>query len=184
MDAGKLALPAALAALLVAMPLDHVQAQGRGGVRGHSQAQGRSQSRQQAEQQRGGGAAGQQAAHRESNAARQQIRTKLKDRDVYGREIMTDEERERYRDRVNAASTDSEWARIRQQHQNEMTARARSQGYMLSPPVYGQHMMTAKERKQYTKRLESAKSDAEREQVRTEHMDMMRERAAELGINP
>jgi hypothetical protein len=97
---------------------------------------------------------------------------------------MSNEERRQYRDRVNAAVSNREYAEIRAQHMNEMQARARAQGQPLDPPIYGEHMLTREERNEYRNRIQSAESAAERERVQAEHRDMIRERAMLLGLDP
>lgn len=112
------------------------------------------------------------------------MRDRLRNRDIYGGDLMSSEERRQYRDRVNAASSDREWAQMREQHMNEMRARAQAQGSPLPAPVYGEHMMTRQERNEYQQRIGSAASAAERERIQSEHREMIRARAAQLGLDP
>jgi preprotein translocase subunit SecD len=107
---------------------------------------------------------------------------RMRDDDIYGSEMMTAEERERYRTRLNKAQTDREWAQIRAEHQAEIQQRAKLAGKPIDPPVYGQHMMSAEERARYTKRLQDAAGAAEREQIQNEHREFIRNRARELGM--
>ena len=111
-----------------------------------------------------------------------QIRERMPDETIYGREMMTAEERERYRKELDSASNDREWSRLRAEHQREMQARARAQGRQLDPPMFGEHMMTMEERNRYTQRMQAATSDAEKARIREEHQQMMMQRAHELGI--
>lgn len=55
---------------------------------------------------------------------------------IYGRQLMTQQERIEYRDRLRAAKTAEERAEIRQQHHEAMQVRARERGVTLpeTPP--------------------------------------------------
>jgi len=117
-------------------------------------------------------------------AAEQRLRRELTDDEIYGHEMMTAEERERYREKLNAAASDKEWAQLRAEHQEAMQARAEAQSRALEAPVYGQHMMTAEEQKRFIERMQAAASEAEREEVREQHRDTINARAKEFGIDP
>ena len=58
---------------------------------------------------------------------------------VYGRQLMTEQERNIYRERMLAAQTAEERERIRQEHHEQMQERARAQGLSLpdTPPSRG-----------------------------------------------
>ena len=174
---------AAATALLLAgtIAIETADAQGRGyGGRGQEQGQGQSPGPQQ-----GRGSMPAQAQGRGSGPMvmqQSEIRERIRTRDIYGRDLMSAEERRRYLERVNAATSDGEWARIREQHMNEMRSRAQSRQQTLEPPVFGQHMMTRQERNEYTRRLESAQSDGERMRIQNEHQETMRNRARMLGL--
>ena len=124
-----------------------------------------------------------QKMDREKSMRQKQLKERIRDGDIYGREFMSRQERNEYRQRLNGAAGDKEWAQIRAEHQTMIQERARSQGKTLDPPVYGRHMMTVEERKRYTKRLQAADSDSERERIREEHREMIRERARDLGVD-
>lgn len=49
-------------------------------------------------------------------------------------------------------------------------------------PVYGSQLMTAEERDAYRARMRSAKTQAERDQLRQEHHAAMQQRAKERGV--
>jgi hypothetical protein len=51
-----------------------------------------------------------------------------------------------------------------------------------TPVVHGSQMMTRQERTEYRARLRSAKTAEEREQIRQEHHERMKERARERGL--
>lgn len=48
--------------------------------------------------------------------------------------------------------------------------------------IYGSQMMTPEERNEYQTRMRNAGSDEEREQIRAEHHERMRERAEKMGV--
>jgi hypothetical protein len=113
-----------------------------------------------------------------------QDRDRIRDQDMYGSHLMSAEERQRYRDRLQNAANDREWAQLRAEHQEEMQARARAQGVELEPPIYGQHMMTMEERNRFATRMQDARGETEREMIRNEHREFIRSRARELGMEP
>lgn len=119
---------------------------------------------------------------RDHVALHTQDRDRLQDQDIYGTALMSAEERAAYRERLANAQTDQEWAQIRAEHERAMQTRAEQRGTDLAPPIYGQFMMTISERAQYRQRLETATSDGERAQIRSEHAERMQERARELGV--
>jgi hypothetical protein len=65
--------------------------------------------------------------------AQQQIR----DRDIYGYQMMTSQERNEYRNRMRTATTAEERERIRAEHHAQMLARAKERGVKLpeEPPA-------------------------------------------------
>ena len=111
-----------------------------------------------------------------------QVREHMPDHGMYGQQMMTVEERERYRQRLANARDDREWSQMRAEHQREMQARAKAQGKPLDPPIFGQHMMTMEEQKRYTERMQAATTEADKARIREEHQQMMMQRARELGI--
>lgn len=153
---------------VAALALDASYGQGRGS--------GDAQQKQQGQMQKD--------MHQKSHMTQQQkhVREHMPDHGMYGHEMMTVEERERYRQQLDNARSDREWSQLRAEHQREMQARARAQGRQLDPPVFGQHMMTMEEQKRYSDRMQAAKNDEERVRIRQEHQQMMMERASELGI--
>lgn len=48
--------------------------------------------------------------------------------------------------------------------------------------VYGSQLMTREERREHREKMRSAKTAEEREQIRKEHHDKMKERAKERGV--
>ena len=114
--------------------------------------------------------------------ARTTIRHRLRDDDIYGREMMTRRELENYRARLDSAKNDREWVRLRAEHQQQMEQRASQRGVAIDPAVYGQHMMTREERLRFNQRLSNATSAEQREGIRNEHRLMIEQRARELGL--
>ena len=53
---------------------------------------------------------------------------------IYGAELMTREEREQYRKRIDEASGDDARARVRAQHRERVRERARQRGVALREP--------------------------------------------------
>ena len=49
-------------------------------------------------------------------------------------------------------------------------------------PIYGSQLMTQQERQEFRTRMRNAASAEEREQIRNEHHEQMRKRAAEMGV--
>ena len=49
--------------------------------------------------------------------------------------------------------------------------------------IYGSQMMTEQERNEYRARMQSAKTNEEREEIRMEHHEMMKKRADEQGFS-
>ena len=80
--------------------------------------------------------AGPQAEPRE-----QQIRpgstSRGHDGNIFGYQLMTERERNEYRERLRAASNDEELSQIRREHWARMQARARERGVTLSGPKAG-----------------------------------------------
>jgi hypothetical protein len=161
---------------VAALALDASYAQGRGS--------GGGQQKQQVPQAQQGQGQMHQDMHQKSQMSQQQkhMREHMPDEAMYGHEMMTAEERERYRQQLSSARNDREWSQMRAEHQREMQARAKAQGRPLNAPIFGEHMMTMEERNRYTQRMQAANSDAERAQIRAEHQQMMMQRARELGI--
>ncbi|WP_206607739.1 hypothetical protein [Ferruginivarius sediminum] len=60
------------------------------------------------------------------------------DRPIYGRQLMTQQEMEHYRERMRSAESEEERRRIRAEHHAEMQGRARERGVQLpEKPGYG-----------------------------------------------
>ena len=55
-------------------------------------------------------------------------------------------------------------------------------GAQSQQPIYGSQLMTQQERLEYEERIRSAKSQAERQRIRSEHHVQMQERARQKGV--
>ena len=161
---------------VAALALEASYGQGRGS--------GAGQQKQQVPQGQQGQGQMQKDMHQQTHKSKKQkhVREHMPDHAIYGQEMMTAEERERYRQRLDNARNDQEWSQIRAEHQREMQAKAKAQGRQLDPPVFGQHMMTMEERNRYTQKMQAARTEEERTRIRQEHQQMMMQRAHELGI--
>jgi hypothetical protein len=72
---------------------------------------------------------------------------------------------------------------MQQQHQQEIQVRAQQRGVAVDPPVYGQAMMTAREQARYRDRVEGARNERRRAEIRAEHQVEMQQRARMLGMD-
>jgi ferritin-like protein len=108
--------------------------------------------------------------------------------------LLTSEERSRFHQEMQQASTDAERTRIRTEHRNIIAERARELGVDApfgpgtgAGPAQNRYLMslllTDQERSQFHERMRMAGSDAERDRIRNEHRDMVHSRAREMGID-
>lgn len=63
----------------------------------------------------------------------------IKDDQIYGSKLMTDQERNEYRNRMRTAKTDQEREQIRNEHHKQMQSRAKERGLNMpdEPPMRG-----------------------------------------------
>jgi hypothetical protein len=108
--------------------------------------------------------------------------TQIRDQDLYGSSLMSSAEREQYRQRLQSATTDQEWARAGSEHQEQMQMRARTQNAAIEPPIYGQYMLTTEEQARYREQLRTATNEQARIRVREQEQNTVRARAGELGV--
>jgi hypothetical protein len=110
----------------------------------------------------------------------------MKDQDIYGSELMTEAERNRYREQLGKSDEQGLGQEFQIQHEMTMQKRALHQGVDLVPPgqgpVYGGELMSVQERNEYREQLRLAKSETDRAQLQTRHQEQMRERARALNI--
>lgn len=73
-----------------------------------------------------------------------QVQDQLQDKDqlqdqIYGSQLMTQQERNQYREKIRAATTAQEREKIRNEHHDAMKVRAKERGVIIpnEPPVVG-----------------------------------------------
>lgn len=113
------------------------------------------------------------------------------DTPVYGRNLMTAEERDQHRERMRAATTEQERTRIRSEHRKRMQARAQKRNVPLPDAaapagagrsVRGRDLMTPEERKRHREEMRTKATPEEREKARKEKHEEMKERAKKKGV--
>jgi hypothetical protein len=139
---------------------------------------------------------------RDQDRDRDRDRDQDRDRDrIYAAELMSEQERTAYHDRLRALATEQERIEYRLQHQREMQARAQQRGVKAGTPptraqleqqerlrqqerqqVYGYSLMSQAELERYRERMRAARNDGERAQIRAEHQREMQERARQRGV--
>jgi hypothetical protein len=169
------------------------------GSQAYSQGHGEPGQGQQREQTQSGGpqqSRGEQQIDRDRDQDRTQDRdrdqtrdrlhvqdaTQIRDQDLYGSSLMSSAEREQYRQRLQSATTDQEWARVGSEHQEQMQMRARTQNAAIEPPIYGQYMVTTEEQARYREQLRTATNEQARIRVREQQQSTVQARARELGV--
>lgn len=111
--------------------------------------------------------------------------SRLQDDDIYGRELLSAEERNAYRRQLQEAASAEERRRIEEQHREMVHQRAEERGVQLAPPgrgIYGGAMMSVEERARYREQLHMLDSDAARRQFMSEHRQSMQQRAQAEGV--
>ena len=110
----------------------------------------------------------------------------LSDDDIYGRELMSAEERNAYRKQLQAAGTREERARIEAAHRHEILVRAEQRNVNIAPPgkgIYGGALMSVEERSRYREQLRQLDSDPQaRAKFMSGHRATMQARAREQGV--
>lgn len=109
------------------------------------------------------------------------------DGDIYGSELMSAAERDRYREQLGMQTSDAAREQFQLQHEQAMQRRAREQGKDLVPPgqgpVYGGELMTVQERNAYREQLRHIDSDEERASFEARHREKMDQRAIALNLD-
>ena len=79
------------------------------------------------------------AADQTRDQTRLQTQAQIRDDQIYGSQLMTQQERNEYRARLGAAKTVQQQEQIRNEHHKQMQARARERGVKLPdvPPARG-----------------------------------------------
>ncbi len=105
----------------------------------------------------------------------------LRNEDIYGSVLMTEEELKQYRNQLMNRETVQAREQYQAQHEEMMQERAQKQGKDLVPPgqgpIYGGELMTVQERNQYREQLRHMDSDEEREKFQARHREQMNLRA-------
>jgi hypothetical protein len=73
-------------------------------------------------------------------------------------------------------------AQDRTQTQSETRTQAQTRQTISDRDIYGSQMMTRQERNAYRQKMQAAKTLEERERIRTEHHEQMKQRAQARGI--
>lgn len=112
---------------------------------------------------------------------------RLADQDIYGSELMTVEERNRYRRNLKAAKTKSAKEKLQVRHEKKMQERAKKQSKDLVPPgqgeIYGGEMMTVQERNEYREKQRHYSAGEGLEELQAQHREEMQKRALALGLD-
>lgn len=125
------------------------QGQGRGQAQGQGQGQGQGQAQGQGQGQNQGQDQGQQKAKEKQKSGDQdELPAQDRDRDqdrqrdrpdeaqpIYGRELMTEQERREYQVRMRNLETEEERRAYREEHHRQMQSRAAERGMTLPEPA-------------------------------------------------
>jgi len=108
----------------------------------------------------------------------------IKDAEIYGSDLMSEEERNQYRKQLQNMKTVEERNQYQAQHEKMMQERAQKQGKDLVPPgqgpIFGGELMTVQERNQYREQLRQIGTEEERTQFMAQHREKMQLRAKAL----
>ena len=121
---------------------------------------------------------------RDQDRIHQDAAASLKNADIYGSALMTEQERNQYRHQLQSMESAQEREQFQAQHEKQMQERAQKQGVDLVPPgqgpIYGGELMTVQERNQYREQLRNMESAEEAEKFQAQHREKMRQRAEAL----
>lgn len=81
-----------------------------------------------------------------------------------------------------ALAADQDQLQTPDKNQTRDEDRLRTRDQVQSRQIYGAQLMTRQERNEYRARMRAAKTVQEREQIRKEHHERMKERAKERGV--
>ena len=111
----------------------------------------------------------------------------LREEDIYGSTMMTDEELKLYRNQLENMETVEAREHYQIKHEAKMHERAQLQGKDLVPPgqgpIYGGELMTVQERNKYREQLRHMDSEEEREKFQAQHQEQMNLRAKALELD-
>jgi len=110
----------------------------------------------------------------------------VRNQDVYGIALMTEDELNQYRKQRSKANTQQAREQYELQHEEKMWERAQKQSRDLVPPgqgvIYGGELMTVQERNQYREQLRRMDSEEERQKYKAQHRDKLNRRAEALSL--
>ena len=111
----------------------------------------------------------------------------LRDEDIYGSELMSSAERDRYREQLQLQTSETERKQFQLEHEQTMRQRAWQQGKDLVPPgqgsVYGGELMTVQERNAYREQLRQIEAEEDRARFEARHRERMDQRARALRLD-
>ena len=111
----------------------------------------------------------------------------LRDQDIYGSALMSQEELKQYRNQLMNMETVEAREQYQTKHEAKMQERAQLQGKDLIPPgqgpIYGGELMTVQERNRYREQLRNFDSDEERQTFQAQHREQMELRAKALELD-
>jgi hypothetical protein len=140
-------------------------------------------------QRKGGTSGGDQAQQidqqRDEDRLRSRVETqdmvRLRDEEIYGHELMTKEELNQYREKLQTMHTQQEREQFQMQHEEKMRVRAMQQNTEIVPPgqgpIYRGDMMSAQERNEYREQLRRIQTEEERARFLARHREEMDQRA-------
>lgn len=124
---------------------------------------------------------------RDRDRIHQKDATQIKDGDIYGGALMTEEERNQYRKQISEAKSEQAREQIQSRHEQAMRDRAMQQGKDLVPPgqgpIYGGELMSVQERNEYREQLRLSGSQEERTKLQAQHREKMEQRADALKLD-
>ena len=130
-----------------------------------------------------------QKVEQERGEDHQRLHSKVEARDqsglrnvqIYGHELMTEKELNRYREQMQKMSTAQAREEFQMQHEEKMRERAMKQNKDLVPPgqgpVYRGDLMSVQERNTYREQLRTIESEEERARFLARHREKMNQRA-------
>lgn len=85
-------------------------------------------------------------------------------------------------DRARAQDRTRDYAQERERKQDRV--HVPDSAVQAGKGIYGEQLMTKAEKDQYRKRMQSAKTEQEREKIAAEHRNQMQIRAKEMNVDP
>ena len=124
---------------------------------------------------------------RDRDRIHQKDAAEIKDGDIYGAALMTEKERNQYRNQISEAKSEQAREQIQSRHEQAMRDRAMQQGKDLGPPgqgpIYGGELMSVQERNEYREQLRLSGSQEDRTKLQAQHREKMDQRADALKLD-